>query len=301
MTGPVFRREQGPAPGHYREFTQAGVELLGAGGAEADAEVIALALHALQGVGLPGATVRIGHVGLILELFRSAGLPTSAFDALVENLSAAASEGETIGALESALARLAGWLSTPEENSLAPSSQNDAAVDRLFRTLVPSIVGRRSSDEIVERLHRKWSLAHSLHDVLNLVRQQVHALADLHGPAYEVLGRLDSQFAASAPEAVASLRELVAALDDRGILPDRITLDLGFGRGIGFYSRMIFELMVQTTAGSLTVGGGGRYDGLAQVLGSDRDARGVGFALGLERLALALETRSEVAGPNGGG
>src|SRR6185437_8999399 len=69
--------------------------------------------------------------------------------------------------------------------------------------------------------------------------------------------------------------------------PERITLDLGFGRGIGFYSRMIFELIAPTPDGPVEVCGGGRYDGLARVLGSDRDDRGVGFAIGLERLAQA--------------
>ena len=48
---------------------------------------------------------------------------------------------------------------------------------------------------------------------------------------------------------------------------------------------MIFELVVATPGGPVEVCGGGRYDGLARVLGSDRDDHGVGFAFGLERLA----------------
>ena len=51
---------------------------------------------------------------------------------------------------------------------------------------------------------------------------------------------------------------------------------------------MIFELVVPTPGGPIEVCGGGRYDGLARVLGSDRDDRGAGFAFGLERLAEAL-------------
>jgi histidyl-tRNA synthetase len=52
---------------------------------------------------------------------------------------------------------------------------------------------------------------------------------------------------------------------------------------------MIFELVVATEAGPVEVCGGGRYDGLAQVLGGDRDGRGVGFAFGLERLAEVVD------------
>jgi histidyl-tRNA synthetase len=77
-------------------------------------------------------------------------------------------------------------------------------------------------------------------------------------------------------------------LRDYQIEPERIELDLGFGRGIGFYSEMIFEITAPGGETALPICGGGRYDGLARVLGSARDARGVGFAFGLERLAAAL-------------
>jgi histidyl-tRNA synthetase len=54
---------------------------------------------------------------------------------------------------------------------------------------------------------------------------------------------------------------------------------------------MIFELVVPTARGPIEVCGGGRYDGLARVLGSDRDDRGVGFAFGMERLAEVCAVR----------
>ena len=98
------------------------------------------------------------------------------------------------------------------------------------------------------------------------------------------------------PKSVASLRELADRLDDYGVDLDRVELDLGFGRGIGFYSRMVFELVVPTLKGPIEVCGGGRYDGLARVLGSDRDDRGVGFAFGSERLLDALRSRGNPRG-----
>jgi histidyl-tRNA synthetase len=48
---------------------------------------------------------------------------------------------------------------------------------------------------------------------------------------------------------------------------------------------------VPTRDGPIEVCGGGRYDGLARVLGSARDDRGVGFAFGLERLTSSLAAR----------
>jgi histidyl-tRNA synthetase len=59
---------------------------------------------------------------------------------------------------------------------------------------------------------------------------------------------------------------------------------------------MIFELVVATAHGPVEVCGGGRYDGLAHVLGSDRDDHGVGFAFGLERLAEACAAQCRNAG-----
>ncbi len=174
-SGPVFRYENEPRAGRLREFTQVGVELIGAGGPAADAEVIGLAHRSLSESGISGATIRIGHVGLILEVLGRTGLPAAAASALVEMLSAAAAEGRGIQTLEAALDRLAGWLSSGgEASSVAPpvAQGDDVAFDRLFRHLVPDVTGRRTGGEIIERLRRKWDLDRSLSPILDTVRQR---------------------------------------------------------------------------------------------------------------------------------
>jgi histidyl-tRNA synthetase len=293
-SGPVFRFEPETGSSRLREFNQVGVELLGAGGPAADAEVIALADRSLAQALGRDATVRIGHVGLILEVLAHAGLPTAARSALVEMMSAAAAEGHGIQALDSVLDRLVGWLRSGGEADMivpAVSTADDRGVDRLFRQLVPDVTGRRSGHEIIHRLRRKWDLSHSLSDILGRVRDQFHALSGLRGPARDVLAGLNQKFAALAPLSVASLGELVEQLGERGVETARVELDLGFSRGSGFYTQMIFELEVRVSSGSLEVCGGGRYDGLARVLGSSRDDRGAGFAFGLERLAEVCAAR----------
>jgi histidyl-tRNA synthetase len=291
MSGPVFRYEP-PRKGRDREFTQVGVELLGAGGPAADAEVIALADRSLRAVGIADAKIRVGHVGLILEMLGRSGLPPAATEALVQMLSEAASDGGDVRALESAVDQLAGWLDSGREaDEVLPAvgQADDRGVDRLFRHLVPDVTGRRSGHEIINRLRRKWDLGNSLHEALDRVRGQVKSLAGLRGPSREILKRLASEYAQDAPESVRSLNELVDAVQRQGIEPGRVELDLSFGRGIGFYTKMIFEMTVTTPDGPTDVCGGGRYDGLARVLGSDRDDRGVGFAFGLERLYQVLD------------
>ena len=75
--GSVFRYEP-PRAGRQHEFTQAGVELIGAPGALADAESIALAAAALRAVGLPQFRITVGHVGFFRGLLTALGLPSRA-------------------------------------------------------------------------------------------------------------------------------------------------------------------------------------------------------------------------------
>lgn len=69
----VFRYEE-PQAGRQREFRQAGIELIGAAGAEADAEVLALAVEALRRAGLAEFQLNVGHLGLFHALAAEAGL-----------------------------------------------------------------------------------------------------------------------------------------------------------------------------------------------------------------------------------
>ncbi|HEY6634812.1 MAG TPA: histidine--tRNA ligase [Acidimicrobiia bacterium] len=59
-------------------------------------------------------------------------------------------------------------------------------------------------------------------------------------------------------------------------------------RGLDYYTRTAFEYIATgLDAAQNAVGGGGRYDGLAEAIGGSRTP-GVGFALGVDRLVLAL-------------
>jgi ATP phosphoribosyltransferase regulatory subunit len=79
--GSVFRYEE-PRAGQRREFTQAGVELIGAPGAPADAEVIALLAAALQSAGLPTFRITLGQIGFFHALLAALHLPPEAVDRL---------------------------------------------------------------------------------------------------------------------------------------------------------------------------------------------------------------------------
>ncbi|MEE8167266.1 MAG: histidine--tRNA ligase [Candidatus Hydrothermarchaeales archaeon] len=69
--GNCFRYER-PQSGRYREFWQAGIELIGSPYPEAEAEVIALAVYALKGIGLK-FDLQIGEVGVLREILGCSG------------------------------------------------------------------------------------------------------------------------------------------------------------------------------------------------------------------------------------
>ena len=60
-------------------------------------------------------------------------------------------------------------------------------------------------------------------------------------------------------------------------------------RGLDYYNRTVFEWVTDSLGAQGTVCAGGRYDGLVEQLGG-KATPGVGFAMGLERLVLMLET-----------
>ncbi|MEQ8235564.1 MAG: histidine--tRNA ligase [Syntrophomonadaceae bacterium] len=62
-------------------------------------------------------------------------------------------------------------------------------------------------------------------------------------------------------------------------------------RGLDYYTNTAFEIHIPQIGAQSAIGGGGRYNGLIQAIGGP-DLPGIGFAVGMERLLLALETLS---------
>ena len=62
-------------------------------------------------------------------------------------------------------------------------------------------------------------------------------------------------------------------------------------RGLDYYTRTTWEVVSNDIGAQGSVAGGGRYDGLVKQLGGP-DVPGIGFACGMERLALLLEGKS---------
>ncbi len=135
----VFRgQEQGS--GRLREFTQAGVELIGEAGALADVEVIALAGEALFAAGIERPAISVGHAGFLRGILST--LPEPAAEAARDllyrkafaDLESLLAAGPALDALR-LLPSLSGPDALDRAGPLATTSEGRAALEALEEVL----------------------------------------------------------------------------------------------------------------------------------------------------------------------
>jgi histidyl-tRNA synthetase len=105
--------------------------------------------------------------------------------------------------------------------------------------------------------------------------------------------KIDAKLAESAPNSLdylceecrahfETVKELLAAAEVQFVVNPRMV------RGLDYYTRTAFEAMAEGLGAQSTVVAGGRYDGLVETMGGAAVA-GIGFAIGVDRMALALQ------------
>lgn len=217
----VFRQEETQA-GRQCEFYQAGVELLGTGGAAADAEVLTLAVESLLAAGLTDFQVCLGQVDFTGGIMAEAGL-----------------------------------------DILTAHKVKQALLQRNMVGLAELLEECRMEQGIRELL-QQLPMLHGKMGMLNSVRDRVQ----------NKISRA----------ALSNLAEIYGLLEHYGI--DRyVMFDLGIIRDFDYYTGMVFE--TYTPGLGYPICGGGRYDRMAGAFGREQPA--TGFALGIERVLLALE------------
>lgn len=80
-------------------------------------------------------------------------------------------------------------------------------------------------------------------------------------------------------------KEVLEYLEEMGI---PYNLNKNLVRGLSYYSRTVFEVVVDMGEGNppMAIAGGGRYDYLGRQLGSKKDVPAIGVALGVDRLIM---------------
>lgn len=156
----------------------------------------------------------------------------------------------------------------------------------LFRQLLAELgVAEEDRGAILERL--------AMHDLVGLEAELTRAgigapdvetcvaLSQLRGGS-EAIEQARALGGEAVERATTRIGATYRALEQRGVA-DRVQVDLGLLRDLGYYSGAILE--VYDPAVGHVLGGGGRYDRLLKRFGVDQPA--AGFALYLERLHLA--------------
>lgn len=309
-SGPVFRYES-PQRSRFRQFTQIGLELLGASGAAADAEAMAVALHGLDALGVRQYRLVIGHIGVLLALLRSLDLDQRLVTVLAAGMETLAAQGRA--PLAERLAELfPRWLAGAppddgDEESLALAALVQTLGEQKARTAVLELLGAmnvglegsRSREEIVDRVLAKSSRVHQqphIEQALAIMEE----LAQIRGVPDAALASAQAllQRHGVSQSALDELRQTLAALAAYPVAWERVGVDFALSRGLQYYTGLLFEVYYDGRIGEPQLCGGGRYDDLVATLGGSREIPAIGFAYGLERVALAMEAEGATAALN---
>jgi ATP phosphoribosyltransferase regulatory subunit len=282
--GPVFRQR----PGASGEFLQAGIESFGrAEKAAADAEAVGLALEATALYGLASPKIRMGDVGLFAALIAALDLAPVWRRRLAKDFNRKSVLAEDLHRLTEPPGN-----GPPEYQGVLTALANSdpkgarALVADLLSIAGITTVGGRSVAEIAARF---------------LEQAELGAGAALPGAVRDLVERFFA-IAGTPAEAAAALRafaaeaglDLSAALDTldarnnllarNGIDTARIRFATAFGRGLDYYTGVVFELHDPSGRIDGQLVAGGRYDGLFARLGQPEPIAAVGFAVWIERL-----------------
>ena len=288
--GPVFRYET-PGRGRYRQHTQLGVELFGGHIISADAEILQLACEALNKLQITSYRLELGHIGVVSGFINRLQLDDHAARlllSLMEQISRS-DEGERI-----AQTRLETLYPANRsgESEISSSSMGTIAVGdaHLLASLLSSISVTFGSDdarhEVVERFLWKMERNEQRRRILHAL-EFLRALHAISGSPPEVFGALRDLLERYEldPKPLAELEQLVDVIEQSTVTSQQIVLNLALGRGVSYYTGLVFEIHAMDEDGFDTqLCGGGRYDNLLRAVGGTRDINACGFAFGVERL-----------------
>jgi len=259
--GPVFRYDK-PRPGRLREFSQAGVEFFGAADhAAADAEVLALAVEAIRGLGITETSILMGDLAVVKEVIGAMPLEPRTCEQITSTVWRRRAVENFLASLQHA----------PDAEGPEPTGTREVAfteasraiTQELITRLFPQRIGSRSVEEIADRILERLALASASRVPSELV-ELLRRFIGLSGPAPSILAVIElihKELRLEAAPALERLRARLDRLEAYNIDPSAITLDMGFRRGIEYYTSFIFEIHSPALGPVSQIVGGGRYDG----------------------------------------
>ncbi len=159
----------------------------------------------------------------------------------------------------------------------------DLGIDKRISLQINNIGSQKSREKYREALLNYYSgKERSLcDDCRRRLSSNPLRLLDCKVEDCQILARLAPQFADYRTPEDQAFHDLVKSfLDELGIV---YTENPQLVRGLDYYTQTVFEFWDSEVGSQNAVGGGGRYDGLVELMGGS-ETPAVGFALGIERL-----------------
>ncbi|MBJ2151407.1 histidine--tRNA ligase [Paracoccus sp. IB05] len=265
--GPVWRNEK-PGPGRFRQFYQCDADTVGTGSVAADAEICAMLSDALEVVGIPRGdyVVKVNNRKVLNGVMEVAGVLDPSDATRFE-----AERGIVLRAIDK--------------------------IDRLGDAGVRALLGEGRKDESGDFTKGAGLSSEQAEVVMGFVSAKRDSGAETVARLRELVGA-----SALGAEGVNELETIAALLDAQGYGPDRIVLDPGVVRGLGYYTGPVFEAELtfeildekgrKRQFGS--VAGGGRYDDLVKRF-TGQAVPATGVSIGVDRLLAALQAKGRVA------
>jgi len=295
--GPVFRYRGGKPS----EFLQAGVESFGRQDrAAADAEMLALGLHATAAFGITDVEIKTGDVALFIALIDALKLYPVWRRRLIKDFNRKVSPVKDIERLTLA--------ATPTQNeyegvlaALAGSDRNAALalVTDLMTIAGTTNVGGRSVAEIADRFLEQSTLKGGAlpRDALQLINRFL-TISGTPDEALRQLRALAADAKLDIDAAIDQFESRTGFMKARGIDVAAVRFATAFGRGVDYYTGFEFELHCKGNGDDPLVAGG-RYDGLLTQLGAAAPIPAVGFSIWVEALTqLRHQIAARIPGAN---
>jgi len=237
--------------------------------------------------------VRIGHIGLIRSLLASLGLSERTQGRLAWRLERLREHG--VAAVRAELD--AHPASFPVDPALLDGIDDQRAEALLLHALreigVNLRFGTRPPEAIVGRLVRKLRRSESSEQI-DQALELLDRLCRIEGGPDEALERAGALLRDYPVTGLEELHAILRLTTAHGVAPECLNLDFGLGRGLHYYTGMIFEIYSDD---GLQLCGGGRYDDLVNALGGRQSTPAVGFAYGLERVVAAASPAAALPCP----
>jgi histidyl-tRNA synthetase len=146
-------------------------------------------------------------------------------------------------------------------------------------------------DELRAYLHaHEAELSHDVRERIDL--NPMRAFDSEHEPTRAVMAEAPTMLERLEGEDAEHFDEVRRLLDAAGIA---YTLDGSLVRGLDYYTRTIFEFTCDQLGAQSGIAGGGRYDGLIELIGGPATPA-IGWAAGVERILLVLDEPEQVTG-----